>query len=73
MHTLESVKKDSDDLSLPELAHVAPDRPADPSLDGDYEDSTLPVGPVLTKALYTLGGVAVVAGTFVMLAGLSGV
>lgn len=60
-------------LPLPDLADVTPCMPADRDLDGDYEASSAPIGSMLTKALYTMGGVAIVAGTFVVLAGLSGV
>ncbi len=60
-------------LPLPDLSHVTPDRPADLGLDGDYEDGSARIGPMLTKALYTLGGAAIVAGTFVALYGFSGV
>jgi hypothetical protein len=72
MRTLTALPND-ESQSLPDLAHVTPDRPADPGLDGDYEGGSAPIGPLLTKALYTLGGVAIVAGTLVVLAGLSAV
>jgi hypothetical protein len=70
MRTLTALP-DDERHSLPDLAHITPDRPADPGLDGDDEGGSAPIGPMLTKALYTLGGMAIVAGTLVVLAGLS--
>jgi hypothetical protein len=72
MRTLTALSND-ERQPLPDLAHITVDRPADPGLDGDYERGSAPIGPMLTKALYTLGGMAIVAGTLVVLAGLSAV